>query len=89
MKIKSIHIYQNYNGPGYHGTIEVESRSGKIDLRLGNKEADEIMKIVASNLVDAAKEVATMLTQECIDVAHSTALESTTMLSDLKKEGPK
>lgn len=68
MKLKTLHIYENYMESGkYNGTIEVAGEYGKIELKLSPEQIDKILRTVAHELVESAKEMSTCLTAECIE----------------------
>lgn len=68
MKLKTLHIYEDYMKSGkYNGTIEVAGEHGKIELKLTPEQIDKLVRVVADELVESAKEVATALTAECIE----------------------
>lgn len=68
MKLKTLHIYEDYMKSGkYNGTIEVTGEYGKVELKLSPEQIEKIVRVVASELVETAKEVAQTLTAECIE----------------------
>ena len=71
MLLKSLHMQRPYyptTGP-LTGTIEFEAEHGKVELRLTEAACEQILRIVAGGMVDAAREVAEELTANIITAA--------------------
>lgn len=68
MKLKSIFVFANHPGGGFHGSMKLQSPEGhEIDLKFDNEFGSKIIGIIAEHLVGEAKRLANQLTQDCID----------------------
>ena len=75
MRLERLNIHwSNYPKPGgYIGSIIIKGKSGNVDLNLSHDQASEILKIMASAVVETAKDVAEKLTSEAVTIKADVA----------------
>ncbi len=77
MKLKSIYIHEDYgNVEKLKGTISIAGQNGDVQLNLTNEQADRLIRVVANELVETAREVAETLTAECIEYRDTPQISS-------------
>ena len=76
MKLTSLNIREDWNNKGqYIGEVSFKGRNGSTEIRLNTELSQKVLEVLADEVVAAAKEVATVLTRECIEAAAGNRLE--------------
>lgn len=71
MTLKGLRIDRRMYGEDegtYHGSVTIMSQAGQVDLVIGPEQAHLILMVCADALVDTAKQIASELTAQCVEI---------------------
>ena len=75
MKLKSLHVYKNYDDADYRARIEFEGSHGTVELNLDKQLSEKMLAVCADEIVASSKEVAENMTATFIESQLAPAIE--------------
>ncbi|MEE8607175.1 MAG: hypothetical protein V3S55_06210 [Nitrospiraceae bacterium] len=75
MKLKSLHVYKNYDDAHYRARIEFEGSYGTVELNLDKQLSEKMLAVCADEIVASSKEVAENMTANFVEGQLAPAIE--------------
>ncbi len=67
MRLKDLHIYKSWSGDQMKGEITIMGENSSTTLTLTEEQCDKLIAVVASTLVESAKELAKTLVANTLE----------------------
>ena len=66
MTLEALHLFKHHSAPTYHGTVKFQGDRGEIKLNVDSTLSEQILKVVAAEIIAHSERLATQMTASLI-----------------------